>query len=69
MFGHGARYYYQLQMLKAPRTSAATAVMVALDPAPRANGCLKVVRGSNRPGRLGHQSSGSRLITGPGRPR
>ena len=69
MFGDGVRDYYQLQMLKAPRTSAATAVMVALDPASLANGCLKVVRGANRPGRLERQSSGSRLITDPGRSR
>ena len=33
--------------------------MVALDPATRENGCLKVVRGSNRLGRLEHHSSGS----------
>ena len=41
--------------------------MVALDPATRANGCLKVVRGSNRLGRLEHQSSGSQLIADPRR--
>ena len=41
--------------------------MVALDPATRANGCLKVVRGSNRLGRLEHQSSGSQLIADPQR--
>ena len=44
---------------------AFASVMVALDPATRANGCLKVVRGSNRLGRLEHQSSGSQLIADP----
>ena len=37
-------------------------VMVALDPATRANGCLRVVKGSNRLGRLEHETSGSQLI-------
>ena len=85
LFGDRVRYYYQLQMLKDPRTGgwqyhqdygyhyqqflfpAFASVMVALDPATRANGCLKVVRGSNRLGRLEHRSSGSQLITDPGR--
>ncbi len=85
LWGDRVRYYYQLQMLKDPRTGgwqyhqdygyhyqqflfpAFASVMVALDPATRANGCLKVVRGSNRLGRLEHQSSGSQLITDPGR--
>lgn len=42
-------------------------VMVALDPATRANGCLRVVKGSNRLGRLDHQSSGSQLAADPKR--
>lgn len=42
-------------------------VMVALDPATRANGCLRVIRGSNRLGRLDHRSSGSQLIADPQR--
>ena len=46
---------------------AFASVMVALDPATRANGCLKVVRGSNRLGRLEHQSSGSQRIADPQR--
>ncbi len=37
-------------------------VMVALDPATRANGCLRVVKGSNRLGRLEHENSGAQLI-------
>lgn len=37
-------------------------VMVALDPATSANGCLRVVKGSNRLGRLEHETSGSQLI-------
>ena len=35
-------------------------VMVALDPANRDNGCLKVIKGSNRIGRLNHAASVSR---------
>ena len=46
---------------------AFASVMVALDSATRANGCLKVVRGSNRLGRLEHQASGSQLIADPQR--
>ena len=42
-------------------------VMVALDPARRDNGCLKVYRGSNRLGRLQHQPSGSQRIADPER--
>jgi hypothetical protein len=42
-------------------------VMLALDPATRANGCLRVVKGSNRLGRLDHQSSGSQLAADPQR--
>jgi len=37
-------------------------VMVALDPAPRDNGCLRVVRGSHRLGRLEHEPFGSQQI-------
>jgi ectoine hydroxylase-related dioxygenase (phytanoyl-CoA dioxygenase family) len=37
-------------------------VMVALDPATRDNGCLRVVRGSHRLGRLEHESFGSQRI-------
>lgn len=42
-------------------------VMVALDPATKENGCLRVVEGSNQLGRLDHQQSGSQLITDPRR--
>jgi phytanoyl-CoA hydroxylase len=42
-------------------------VMVALDPATSANGCLRVVKGSNGLGRLDHQTSGSQLIANPER--
>ena len=42
-------------------------VMVALDPATRANGCLRVVKGSNGLGRLDHETSGSQLIANPKR--
>ena len=42
-------------------------VMVALDPATRDNGCLRVVRGSHRVGRLEHWDSGSQLIADPER--
>ncbi|MBI2503435.1 MAG: phytanoyl-CoA dioxygenase family protein [Candidatus Latescibacteria bacterium] len=42
-------------------------VMFALDPATRANGCLRVVRGSNRLGRLDHVRSGSQLAADPQR--
>ena len=42
-------------------------VMVALDPATRDNGCLRVVKGSNQLGRLEHSSSGSQLIADPDR--
>ena len=37
-------------------------VMVALDPATAENGCLRVVKGSNRLGRLEHSGLGSQLI-------
>ncbi len=37
-------------------------VMVALDPATKANGCLRVVRGSHRLGRLQHEGMGSQQI-------
>lgn len=37
-------------------------VMVALEPATQANGCLRVVKGSNRLGRLEHQGLGSQRI-------
>ncbi len=37
-------------------------VMVALDPATRDNGCLRVVRGSHRLGRLEHEPFGSQKI-------
>ncbi|MBK36987.1 MAG: phytanoyl-CoA dioxygenase family protein [Gemmatimonadetes bacterium] len=37
-------------------------VMVALDPATKENGCLKVLKGSNHLGRLEHRQSGSQLI-------
>lgn len=42
-------------------------VMVALDPANRDNGCLRVVRGSNRIGRLNHVKFGSQLQADPER--
>jgi ectoine hydroxylase len=42
-------------------------VMVALDPATKENGCLRVLKGSNNLGRLDHQQSGSQLITDPKR--
>lgn len=44
-------------------------VMLALDPASRENGCLRVVKDSNQLGRLEHQSSGSQLIADPDRVR
>ena len=37
-------------------------VMVALDPATRANGCLRVVRGSHHLGRLEHEHLGAQQI-------
>lgn len=40
-------------------------VMVALDPATKSNGCLRVVKGSNHIGRLEHRPSGSQLIADP----
>jgi len=42
-------------------------LMLALDPCNRENGCLRVLRGSHRLGRLEHQSSGSQLIADPER--
>jgi ectoine hydroxylase-related dioxygenase (phytanoyl-CoA dioxygenase family) len=42
-------------------------VMVALDPATRDNGCLRVVKGSNRLGRLEHEGMGSQRIADRGR--
>ena len=42
-------------------------VMLALDPATRDNGCLRVVKDSNQLGRLEHQPSGSQLIANPQR--
>lgn len=39
--------------------------MVALDPATKANGCLRVIKGSNHIGRLEHRPSGSQLIADP----
>ena len=42
-------------------------VMLALDPANRDNGCLRVVKDSNQLGRLEHLSSGSQLIADPQR--
>jgi phytanoyl-CoA hydroxylase len=42
-------------------------VMVALDPATRENGCLRVLKGSHHLGRLEHRQSGSQLITDPDR--
>lgn len=42
-------------------------VMLALNPATKENGCLRVVPGSNKLGRLEHQQSGSQLITDPER--
>lgn len=42
-------------------------VMVALDPATRANGCLRVVRGSHRLGRLEHEHLGAQQIADRGR--
>lgn len=40
-------------------------VMLALNPATKENGCLRVVPGSNLLGRLEHKQSGSQLITDP----
>lgn len=42
-------------------------VMLALNPATKENGCIRVVPGSNRLGRLEHRQSGSQLITDPER--
>ncbi len=42
-------------------------VMLALDPATRDNGCLRIVKDSNQLGRLEHQPSGSQLIATPQR--
>ena len=42
-------------------------VMVALEPATPANGCLRVLRGSQRLGRLEHRQSGSQLVAEPDR--
>ncbi len=42
-------------------------LMLALDPCTRDNGCLRVLRGSHRLGRLEHQPSGSQLIANPER--
>ena len=42
-------------------------VMLALNPATKENGCLRVVPGSNLLGRLEHRQSGSQLITDPER--
>jgi ectoine hydroxylase-related dioxygenase (phytanoyl-CoA dioxygenase family) len=42
-------------------------VMVALEAATPANGCLRVLKGSNRLGRLEHQQSGAQLIADPDR--
>ena len=41
--------------------------MVALEPAVRENGCIRVYKGSNRLGRIDHCSSGVQLIADPGR--
>ena len=41
--------------------------MIALDPATKDNGCLRVVRGSHRLGRLEHQPHGSQRIADPAR--
>jgi len=41
--------------------------MVALDPATKENGCLRVVRASHKLGRLEHWKSGSQLIADPAR--
>jgi ectoine hydroxylase len=41
--------------------------MVALNPATRDNGCLKVYRGSHRLGRIDHRPCGSQLIADPER--
>lgn len=42
-------------------------VMVALDPATQENGCLRVIKGSNRLGRLHHEGLGSQRIADPER--
>ena len=42
-------------------------LMLALDPCTRDNGCLRVLRGSHRLGRLEHQQSGSQLVANPER--
>ncbi len=42
-------------------------LMLALDPCTPDNGCLRVLRGSHRLGRLEHQQSGSQLIADPER--
>ena len=42
-------------------------VMIALNAATRENGCLRIIRGSTRLGRLEHLTSGSQLIADPKR--
>ena len=42
-------------------------LMLALDPCTRDNGCLRVLRGSHRIGRLEHQECGSQLMADPER--
>lgn len=41
--------------------------LIAMDPATRENGCLKVLKGSNRLGRLEHRKFGTQLIADPER--
>ncbi len=42
-------------------------IMIALNSATKENGCLKVVRGSHKLGRIEHRHSGSQLIADPER--
>lgn len=42
-------------------------VFVAIDPANKQNGCLRVLKGSHKLGRLTHQQSGGQTMTDPSR--
>lgn len=59
LFGDKMRHYYHLQMLKDPQTGGWQWH--------QDYGCLRVLRGSHRLGRLEHQQSGSQLIANPER--
>lgn len=56
-------YWYD-QGFAMPRMMSA---FVALDPCTRANGCLEVLKGSHRLGRLNHQAAGSQTGADPER--